>query len=165
MRIRSFAALTLCLAVLTTPAAAQTTEPPVKLDAPAMEHYIAAIRAMNARKAEFAAVGTEEKAKTLMGEVCAGAGFPDADQCGSTIAYVGTLFSGFDVKQRAFIDPVDAARNRIAMAENDKRLSPQAKAAQVAQNRAFLDQFTLKVPTADIALMNTYRDQLLSIGR
>lgn len=157
--------LLVMLAACVTPAAAQGEAPPIKLDRPAMENYIVAITLLSARKAEAAAADTEEKSKELMADICARAGFSDADICGLTIGYIGTLFSGFDTRQRAFIHPLDAARRRIEAIEANTAMPPQAKAAQLAQNREFLSMFKLNVPADDIALMNAYRDRLLQMGR
>jgi hypothetical protein len=103
---------------------------------------------------------TDEAARPHMERICTEAGFAAFEQCGTTIAYAGILFSGFDPRTRTFENPSDAMCKRIALIEGNARMPSEAKEAMLAPMREAAAGFPKDIPDAHLRLMAGNRDRI-----
>jgi hypothetical protein len=141
-------------------AAAQTPAPATEFNQTLLDRWLVAAPAMAALNASANAPKTDEDARPHMERICADAGFASFEQCGTTIAYAGILFSGFDPRTRSFKDPASMMRARIAEIETNTQMPPQAKESMLAQMKEAAAGFPKDIPEAHLRLMADNRDRI-----
>lgn len=148
------------LAVSGLPAAQAQTVAAAEFNQALLDGWLRAVPAMAALNASADAPKTDETVRPHMERICTEAGFASFEQCGTTIAYAGILFSGFDPRTGAFKNPADAMRERIALIEGNARMPSEAKEAMLAPMREAAAGFPKDIPDAHLRLMADNRDRI-----
>ncbi len=141
-------------------AQAQTAAPAAEFNQTLLDRWLVAVPAIAALKASANAPQTDDAARPHMERICTDAGFASFEQCGTTIAYAGILFSGFDPRTRSFKDPAAMMRARVAEIEANAQMPPQAKEGMLAQMREAAAGFPKDIPDAHLRLMADNRDRI-----
>ena len=131
-----------------------------QFDQTLLDGWLRAVPAMAALNASSDAPKTDDAARPHMERICTEAGFASFEQCGTTIAYAGILFSGFDPRTSTFKNPSDAMRERIALIEGNARIPSKAKEAMLAPMREAAAGFPKDIPDAHLRLMTDNRDRI-----
>ncbi len=148
------------LAVSGLPAAQAQTVAVAEFNQALLDGWLRAVPAMATLNASTDAPKTDEALRPHMERICTEAGFASFEQCGTTIAYAGILFSGFDPRTRTFKNPSDAMRERIALIEGNAQMPLQAKEAMLAPMMEAAAGFPKDIPDAHLRLMADNRDRI-----
>jgi len=141
-------------------ALAQTAEPATEFNQTLLDRWLIAVPAIAALKASTTTPQTDGDAGPHMERICTNAGFDTTEQCGTTIAYAGILFSGFDPRTRTFKDPAAMMRTRIAEMEASTQMPSQSKDKLLAQMKEAAAGFPKEIPEAHLRLMAENRDRI-----
>jgi hypothetical protein len=153
-------AAVIALSPMRQPVAQAQATPATEFNQLLLDAWLRAVPAMAELNASANAPKTDEETRPHMERVCTEASFASFAQCGTTIAYAGILFSGFDPRSGTFKNPADAMRERIAAIEGNARMPSQVKQAMLAPMKEAAAGFPRNIPDTHLRLMADNRDRI-----